>query len=230
MNAPLPKKQWVSVTRRIWGLAGRIQKSSGVDKEDLVRTHVRSVYGKASLKELTPAQLGELAMWLSRQADGLPQAPKGKAKPKKASKPRKVDPRMADDDYAAGAKPRPTAHITITEEQRNALDLLRAGLGWDLKRYRGFCKRQVGFAWPQSRRQAVSVHEGMEAMLKREWPAQRQSDVFRLLTTYRPQLTDWERGFLANVEERARAGELHFSQIAKLAEIYRKRVETNDER
>jgi len=207
--------------RRVWAMAGQLAKASGVDKRELVYDWTRERFGKDSLRTLSGRELSMLQSWLEDQVAGLSQARKRKG----------PDPRVAGDEYCKEAEPRPKAHEGITREQSKALDDLRRSLGWSLRRYRGFCERQIGRSWPQTKRQAVAVHEGLEAMLRRDWPLQRIWDVATdLLEHHRDELTPWERRFLFDMRARIRDDQvLGFGKLIKVQEIHRKRGQNRDE-
>lgn len=63
--------------------------------------------------------------------------------------------------------PRPEA--TPNPEHLAKIRALFGELGWtETERQQGFCKRQCGKPWPQTRRDANKVIEGLKAMVKRE--------------------------------------------------------------
>lgn len=234
---------WRLQLRRIWGSAAVVARATGSEKDDLVRGLLRERYGKESLKELEGRELVELMGWLSNQARRLQQASEDVAgqaerarggalaqpatrterqrRPLTQERARK----LAQDDYIPEGVPRPFLHRRATPEQMQALDDLRKALGWSMVRYRAFCMRQVSVPWPQTRRQAATVHEGLEAMLQRVWPADRAAASCRALLSG-GDLTAWERTFLDDILHRLfERKPLNFSRLIKLQEISSKRGE-----
>lgn len=208
---------WTSSMRRLWGLAGRLAGASGISREDLVYDRCREHYGVERLHDLTVGQVDELIAWLAGQAP--PAERPARRRPRREG----PDPRVAGDEYLADASPRPRAHEVVTPGQAAALQSLRRALGWSMERYQAFSERQVGIPWPQTRRQAAAVHEGLEAMLARQWPPAR---IRRTLARLRQvdDLTPWERGFVLDLVKRmGSCPTLNFSRIIKLQEIDRKR-------
>ena len=69
----------------------------------------------------------------------------------------------------SGAKPVRDPHELPTSWQLKKMQHLYTDLGWhDSTRQRGFNERQCGKPWPQTRREANKVIEGLKAMLRRK--------------------------------------------------------------
>jgi len=112
----------------------------GLD-EDLYRLILEQEAGVTSAKQLTPAGFDKVMKRL--RGYGFRRKPARRLPPAPGS--------------------------PITREQQRKIAELYAELGWtDPKRQMGFNRRQTGAPWPQTRKDANKVIEGLKAMLKRE--------------------------------------------------------------
>lgn len=201
----------------LWAITGRLQKLSGMSRdqaEDALRAVVTDVSGQASTRGLTVHQADAVRQRLEELVrSAMRDGPAGKP----PGKPRKVDP-----------------EAPVTPDQSRALLLLAGELGWNRKRLTAFVARRMktvtrGMPWPQTRGQAMAIHEALEAILWRRedssWRAikARAGDALEL-----PGLTAWEVGFLESLIKQDGAGKPHWKKVAKLAEIERTRGAQDD--
>lgn len=83
--------------------------------------------------------------------------------------------RMEELGFVNTARKRPASKpkATPSPKQLAFIQVLFRQIGWtEAERQRGFCQRQTGKAWPQTREEANRVIEGLKAMLKRQAAAQ----------------------------------------------------------
>lgn len=55
----------------------------------------------------------------------------------------------------------------ITTAQKRSIDSLRNDLGWNVARLQGFCQRTIKHDAPRTTREANTIYQGLEAILKR---------------------------------------------------------------
>ncbi len=198
--------------RGLWAITSRYQQLAGITRgqaEEALRAVVSAVSGQDSTRRLTVDQADEVSRCMGEILRG--------AMREAAHQPRKVDP-----------------HAPVTPEQSQALLLLAGALGWNRKRLTAFVAKRMktvtrGMPWPQTREEAMAIHEALEAMLWRRddsgWAAIKRRATAALDL---PFLTPWEVGFLEDLVKRRGAGKPHWKKLAKLAEIERNRGAQDD--
>ena len=210
--------------RALWGRVQKLSQATGMDREDaelVMRDHVEAITGQRSTRFMNQEQTAELF----RRLDAMI----------REDRPSTRAARELEEDPDA----------LITAEQSRTLVQLGLAVGLDRRRLRSWIVGHMktvcgGRTWPQTRGQAIKVHEGLEAWLVRQ-PRSQPGQVERRARAGRlyDDLTAWERTFLRDLVERKgyptpdrrRAGHFfrgHWKQLVKLAEIERKRGKAVD--
>jgi len=152
--------------RRFWAIVRDLVKQHGLDQADaeaILRDEVESVSGQRSTRALTSAQA---RMVIAKLSARLPQT-EGRSGPdgrkRRASAVRPPESARPPKDSTGEDS------TVITRKQMAFLTELSGALGMDARAYRGFCRRVIKTPWPQTRAQAIKIHEGLEAMTRRRF-------------------------------------------------------------
>jgi len=180
---------------------------------------VREVSGQTSTREITAKQADQVARLMERQI--------GEALPGRRTT--RQDRSQVENGEEIVTKAQSKALLDIAR----ALGWTRGGLHkWIAEHMKNVCG---GANWPQTRDQAIAVHEGLEAQLWRHQRNQPERIVERARTALELDVTVWERTFLLSLVERR--GQVRnvptegdnaktrasWKSLVKLAEIERKR-------
>jgi len=229
----------VKWTRPMFSALGRLRKLEGMDKdtaETILRKMVLDESGQTSTRKLTPAQARRVLALLNGKVDD--------AKRRDALKRRKTE-QAANADYRentrAGRDATESSAATVTREQGQALLQLAGLLGWGRSELRSWIKNKMGsvckgMPWPQTRGQAMKLHEGLEAMVMRRPENQVDAVLERVRRARRaPYLTPFESKLLRDMDveddevlhrwnKRQTMRYRSWRRLVKLAEIEKQRL------
>lgn len=163
--------------RRMWSLAGRLdQLVGGGEGEARLRAVCKDVSGQTSTRALAPAQAALVIEDLKKDVALIE---------------RHKDLQEVNPNELPG------------KQQLETIQHLRKDLGMTPQGLQKICQRTIGSAWPQTRGEAIKVHEALSAMLTRQQkkkPGDLWNRIDGLLKTQ--SLTAWERNFLSDVQRR----------------------------
>lgn len=175
--------------RCLWAVAGEIGHHKGLDRvgvEALVAAEARAVSAQEHVSQLSTMQADQVISRLRALAAQL---------------------RTKLAETAPEPGPPGRAPGRLSEKQDFVLDRLFMQAGIDtLPRRAGFTRRVIRRASPSSQADFTALKEALTAIIQRAAPV---DDVMaRLEATTQGRLTDWERGFVADVHRRLGEGEL----------------------
>lgn len=128
------------------------------------------------------------------------------------------------ESFSRKAKPILTLNNMITEKQMKTIEHLFEDAGfYSLKARQSFSMRTIKKPWPQTRSEAVKIHEGLEAIIIRKNPRESLEKKIAICFYNWLYLTKWERDFLTDIDKKFQENiSLNAYQIKKLLEIERK--------
>jgi len=148
----------------LWKRVSDLRAATGMSRdeaEDVMRLHVRRISGQESTKLLTSRELLEVQNALDHAA-----------RQAKRSKIRSPKPAAQRETTRVGRETTEDGKGLVTREASRSLLLMAEALGWNRAQLRGWIQGRManvcgGRPWPQSREEAIALHEGLEAILFR---------------------------------------------------------------